>query len=49
MGREVDPYNPSVNQFGEFLFFFLHNKNFSLLLLRDIIQLFLLPQNRYLK
>ena len=28
VGREVDPFNPSVNQFGEFLIF-LHNKNFS--------------------
>lgn len=26
--REVDPFNPSVNVFGEFLIF-LHNKNFS--------------------
>ena len=28
VGRKVDPFNPSVNQFGEFLIF-LHNKNFS--------------------
>ena len=28
VGREVDPFNLSVNQFGEFLIF-LHNKNFS--------------------